>query len=157
MTTLRIPRGLWEDLEESVINQDRQFLIEVARSLGLPIKDVLRKCLIAKPVLIPYDTDVEVCPWSTLSQSKTLWFPCHRKRLAPTLPCCIHEKNRSNAKLTLELADLPRRIPVTRNKILYWIDPAGIEPPLHENGSIAEGRFILTRHRGVQVAIWTKS
>ena len=37
LVTFRIPRGLWRDLEETVIQQDRQFLSEVARQLGLPV------------------------------------------------------------------------------------------------------------------------
>ena len=36
---LRIPHGLWKDLEDTVIQQDRQFLTEVARNLGLPVKE----------------------------------------------------------------------------------------------------------------------
>jgi hypothetical protein len=156
MTSLRIPRGLWDDLEESVIKQDRAFLIEVARSLGLPVQDVLRKCLGGAPTSVPvlwmhdYQGDIDICPWATLQGS--LWFPCQRKRLSPNLPCCVHERDKG--RLTSDLVGLLRRIPVRHKRHIYWVDPAGEEPPLKEDGSVAEGSFLIRKHKGQTIAVY---
>jgi len=156
MSSLRIPRGLWDDLEESVIKQDRAFLIEVARSLGLPVQDVLRKCLGGAPTSVPvlwmhdYQGDIDICPWAT--QRGSLWFPCQRKRLSPNLPCCVHERDKG--RLMSDLAGLLRRIPIKHKGRIYWVDPAGEEPPLKEDGSVAEGSFLITKHKGEKIAIY---
>jgi hypothetical protein len=156
--TLRIPQGLWNDLETSIIKKDQQFLKEVARSLGLPIQDVLRKCLTGKPTQVPVlwmnHDDPQQCPWYTSRGS--LWFPCQRKRLSPNLPCCIHERPSENTCLNTDpiLQSAIRRIPVTRNKCLYWVDPQS-GSALHENGMLdSSGIFIITLFKGKRIAIW---
>jgi hypothetical protein len=157
---LRIPKGLWDDLEASVIQQDRQFLTEVAKTLGLPVQDVLKKCLgpttTNVPVLWMHRSDAgDACPWWT--RFGTLWKPCQRSRLSPTQPCCIHERPTSQHMLQKDerLQSLSSRIPVKRKGILYWVDPDGIAPPLHEDGSVEkDGNFQFVQFKGKQIAIW---
>ena len=155
--SLRIPRGLWDDLETSVIKQDRQFLTEVARSLGLPVQDVLRKCLVGRPTCVPTlwlnHDDPEGCPW--YSARGSLWFRCERKRLSPNLPCCVHERPSHHNKLKTDpvIQEAVRYLPVLRQGVLYWVSPDGYA--VHEDGSPKEGGiFILTTHKGKRIAIW---
>lgn len=150
-TTLRVPRGLWNDLEQSIIKQDRQFLSEVARSLGLPLHEVLRKIgptASTIPVLWQQnDVDPMRCPWYTLRGS--LWTRCSRYRLVPTLPCCVHERPGSHYKLMSGLKELERARPVRRGGQLFWVRQDG--SALDEAGEeVGGGRFIL----GLKIARW---
>lgn len=154
--SLRIPRGLWDDLETSVIKQDRQFLTEVARSLGLPVQDVLRKCLVGRPTCVPTlwlnHEDPERCPW--YSARGSLWFRCERKRLSPNLPCCIHERPGQHNLLGTDpvILNAVRRVPVKHEDTLYWVGPDG--SALYEDGTPKEGTFILTTFKDRRIAIW---
>jgi hypothetical protein len=162
--TLRIPKGLWKDLEETVIQQDRQFLTEVARTLGLPVTETLRRCLgtgtaTPIPVLwIPHQHEEESrCPW--WSAAGALWRPCQRLRIAPTLPCIHHECTSKENRLASDpfILGLPKRWPVRFRDQLLWADPEGLEPALHEDGRPElEGRFRFTEHQGRRVAIFIK-
>jgi len=160
METLRIPKGLWEDLETSVIAQDRQFLIEVARSLGLPVQEVLRKCIRPVPTSVPvlwYTNTVDQCPW--YSARGSLWFPCVRQRLSATLPCCVHERPGDYLhKSDPLILGATQWISVRRKNIIYWVDPTGKEAPLTEDGRpVTEGTFRLSTFRGKKIALWTAS
>ncbi len=164
--TLRIPKGMWDDLEQSVIQQDRLFLTEVARSLGLPVQEVIRKCLgtsgasTVVPVLWmpPESDDAECCPWWEC-HGEGLWRRCPRARLSPTMPCYMHERF-TPCPLTRLQSDpyikaLPWRIPWRRDGTLYWIDPDRKTYPLHEDGRI-ESNYLcrVIDHRGTQTVLW---
>jgi hypothetical protein len=172
---MRIPRGLWADLEETVIQQDRQFLSEVARSLGLPVPEVLRKCLgtggtsTPCPVLWAPTTFLEggeevrpTCPWWEC-HGGSLWRPCPRIRLSPSLPCAIHERCVPCPLTRLgndpELVSLPRMLPATKGEgePLYWYDPAEVLPTLSEDGRPVEGRRLvrITAPDGSSVLTWS--
>ena len=159
--TLRIPRGLWKDLEETVIQQDRQFLTEVARTLGLPVAEVLRKCLgssgTPQPVLwtSSADGDEETqCPVWTLRGF--LWKPCARVRLSPTKCCPLHEPIPLNGRLANDIKDLPVRIPVQHEGTLYWFHKGS--PLLHEDGTIVTaGTLRSIDFRGAQILAWVPS
>lgn len=157
--TLRIPRGLWHDLEESVYQQDRQFLTEVARSLGLPPADVIRRCLgvmgqqTAVPVLwTPAQPELPAaCPyWDCHGDG--LWRRCPRIRLSSTLPCSHHERVTCGVPRTALDSDpmiqsLPWRTPVRWCGVLYWVDPTGVAPPFNEEGGVADCQFKRVRDR----------
>jgi hypothetical protein len=151
LQTLRIPRGLWADLEETVIQQDRQFLSEVARSLGLPVAEVLRRCLgTGAPTSIPVlwtdpTTDPCACPWWEC-HGDGLWRRCPRQRLSATLPCPIHERSTpcpmSRPDKDPVIRALRRVVPVLWNDELFWVDPSGVEPAFREDGTTdTEGTF----------------
>lgn len=176
--TLRIPKGLWADLEETVIQQDRQFLTEVARSLGLPVPEVLRRCLgtgattpipvlwIPSPPSPDQEEITDTCPWWSSTPNGALWRPCHRPRMAPMLPCCRHEGVASSVSSgsTYRLASdpfikaLPKRWPVRFRSVIIWADPDGIEPAIYEDGCPElEGRFRFIQHRGKRIALFIKN
>lgn len=145
MLTLRIPRNLWKDLEETVIQQDRQFLSEVARSLGLPVPEVLRRCLGTgapqpMPVLWcrPDSEEPACCPWWE-RHGDGLWRRCPRLRIADTLPCAIHERNVPCPLARLDsdphIRALGWRVPVRHDGVLYWVDPDGAAAPFTEDGT----------------------
>ena len=164
MQTLRIPRGLWNDLEETVIQQDRLFLTEVARSLGLPLQEVLRRCLGTGapqpcPVLwMPLNTqEPDACPWWECHGS--LWRRCPRVRLSPTLPCAIHERCTPCPLARLDddpvIRALPWRIPVRVGNRCLWVDPTGQAPTLREDGyPETEGVVRWITHRGARIPAW---
>ena len=146
LETLRIPRGLWNDLQETVIQQDRQFLTEVARSLGLPIQDVLKRCLgsgvsTALQTLVGDDTE-STCPWSV--KTGGLWSPCTRLRQSPTSACYIHANaQRSDSVCLTEdpaMSAIPTAIPISFENRIYWWCPSDLEVPVYnEDGSPASG------------------
>jgi hypothetical protein len=166
--TLRIPRSLWADLEETVIQQDRQFLTEVARSLGLPVQEVLRTCLgttgarTQVPVLwagpkTEDDCD-ECCPWWE-QHGDGLWRRCPRLRLSSTMPCVIHERTTQGGMARLNsdpyIQGLSFVIPVWWNEALYWVDPDCKAPPFREDGSVVtEGTFRRVTLDGERVWVW---
>ena len=168
--TLRIPKESFNDLTDTLIQFDRQFLTMVASSLGLPVAEVLRRCLgtgAATPIPVlwishPYpneegDEEESKCPWWTATGA--LWRPCQRLRLAPTLPCIHHECISSTSRLGSDpfILGLPKRWPIRFRDQLLWGDPTGIEPALHEDGRPElEGRFRFTQHQGRRVAIFIK-
>ena len=151
--SLRIPRGLWHDLEDSVYQQDRQFLTEVARSLGLPPADVIRRCIgtMGESKVVPLlwapptSTAPATCPyWECHGDG--LWRRCPRIRLSDTLPCAQHERTTAGTPHTkhatdAELAAMPWRTPVRYEGDLYWVDPTGIAPPYNEQGFVVDCQF----------------
>jgi hypothetical protein len=163
--TLRLPRSLWQDLEETVIQQDRQFLTEVARTLGLPVPEVLRRCLgsgAPQPVPILWTNPVEVggppevCPWWEC-HGEGLWRRCPRLRLSSTLPCQIHERCTPCPLARLDSDPVIRALPVVQpvrwEGSLYWINPADPDiPPFREDGTVDSlGRFQRIHFRGEHV------
>ena len=174
LLTLRIPRGLWADLEETVIQQDRQFLSEVARSLGLPVPEVLRKCLgtgapqpcpvLWAPAAFMGEEPAahNTCPWWELHGA--LWRPCPRLRLSPCLPCQIHERCVPCPLTRLgsdpDMATLPRLKPA-RDKatgLLYWYDPADKLPTCTEDGRpLGDRRLITIQVQSRPILTWAKA
>jgi hypothetical protein len=148
---LRIPRGLWNDLEETVIQQDRQFLTTVARELGLPVNDVLRRCLgMGAPQPVPVlwgtpdlDSTTDLCPWWEC-HGQGLWRRCPRLRVAATMPCQIHERCTPCPLSRLDSDPEMRRmswvIPLRVGEVLYWVDPENRLPPRNEDGSLCTTR-----------------
>ena len=163
--TLRIPRGLWEDLQSTVLQQDRQFLTEVARTLGLPVPEVLRRCLgagapTAVPLLWsdPKTDEPDQCPWWEC-HGDGLWRRCPRLRLSATLPCQIHERCTPCPLARLHsdevIQAMPFYMPVRRGALLYWVDPTGVAPPYREDGTVeTEGRFKSIGVRGGAAREW---
>lgn len=166
--TLRLPRSLWQDLEETVIQQDRQFLTEVARTLGLPPSEVLRRCLgTGAPQVVPIlwanpleaGTVPEVCPWWEC-HGEGLWRRCPRLRLASTLPCQFHERCTPCPRARLDSDPIIRALPVVQpvrwQGSLYWISPADPDiPPFREDGTVdLDGNFRQIGFRGEKV--WTR-
>jgi len=154
--TLRMPRGLWADLEESVIQQDRQFLTEVARTLGLSVPDVLKKCLgtgAPQTVCLIGDPseDLGCCPWWNRSIDG-MWSPCIRRRLTQSSPCQLHTKASPSSRLSSHLAALPRLQPVNYKGENYWVSDD--HDTYREDGSFEptlEFRFI--EHRGHRICV----
>ena len=140
---MRIPRGLWKDLEESVIQQDRQFLTEVARSLGLPVGEVLRKVLgTGAPQLVQVLTateDADHCPWWDRI-GEGLWRPCSRQRMSATQPCQIHATAgpTSGRRLGVDahVVNLPSLTPVSYEGVIYWVSDDPDACVFREDGMI---------------------
>ena len=154
--TLRLPRGLLNDLEETVIHQGRQFLTDVARSLGLPAKDVIRVCLgTGAPQIIPVlwgsTKEEKQCPWWDL-YGEGLWRRCPRRRLTATHPCQIHAATATAAascRLDTDpfIKALPVYHPVRHAGVIYWIDRSHPAVAYTEDGRQTTG-FCWANHRG---------
>jgi hypothetical protein len=165
--SLRIPRGLWNDLEETIIHQDRQFLTEVARSLGLPVPEVLRRCLgTGAPQIVPLlwsdpkTDEPDQCPWWEC-HGDGLWRRCPRLRLSATLPCQIHERCTPCPLARLHsdpvIQDLPFFLPVRMGDRLYWVDPTGVGSPYREDGTVeTEFTFRRITHKGRRIWVRVK-
>jgi len=131
METLRIPRGLWNDLEETVIAQDKQFLRMVAKELGLNPNDVIQKCLGKTgetkriPCLLAGEEVESLCPWFTRGGPLDLvWTPCGRLRMSATTACPIHKHSRPSSCCALNssptIQALPTLTPILYQESLYW-------------------------------------
>jgi hypothetical protein len=140
---LRLPRGLWEDLEKTVIIHDRAILTMIARDLGLPVKEVLQKCLGSsgspQAVLIAADT-LDPCPWLD-RHGDGLWIPCHRQRIHPSRPCQFHERPGLNSSLLIGHS-LGKAFPVSYKGRIYWTSDEPDADVFHEDGTLeTELRF----------------
>jgi len=168
LQTLRLPRGLWADLEETIIMQDRQFLSEVARSLGLPVADVLKKCLgtgnpQAVAVLLGASTEDDgCCPW-WMRSAGGMWAPCTRLRLTPSTPCQLHQHTKVGPTACLgsdaRLTTLPTLQPIRYKNEIYWVSDDPDAYIYREDGSIessVEFKFIDHRDQRICVAFATK-
>ncbi len=166
LVTFRIPRGLWRDLEETVIQQDRQFLSEVARQLGLPTQEVLRRCLgngAAQPVPVLWmqkGPSPCACPWWE-RHGDGLWRRCPRLRLSSTLPCQVHERCTPCPLARLDsdphIQALPFMQPVSHEGRVYWYDPTGGSPLFREDGTVeTEGSIRFINHQGERVPVWQR-
>jgi hypothetical protein len=178
--TLRLPRGLWRDLEETVIQQDRQFLTFMARELGLPVQEVLRRCLgtgapQAVPVLwMPHTATEEVdeeededgvassaaiCPWWEC-HGDGLWRRCPRLRLSATLPCQIHERCTPCPRARMDhdphLADIPVYKPIRHKGRLYWFDPTDSAAPVYAEDGTREPGVCIRKVRSSEepMLVW---
>jgi hypothetical protein len=154
LETLRIPRGLWADLEQTVIQQDRQFLTEVARTLGLDPKEVLRKCLgtsgtsTAVTCLIGEDTE-SLCPFYYRSPESYLWTPCCRIRTSKTTPCALHTFAAPGTLLIHKDSPAFTCLPVVEavsfQEKIYWVlfDEARKQTTMvfNEDGTLSSIRF----------------
>jgi len=153
LQTMRIPRGLWTDLEETVIHQDRQFLTEVARTLGLPVAEVLKKCLIPEKVacLVGEPTE-DKCPWWQRS-TEGMWRSCGRLRLTPATPCQLHHHAKADAqtRLASDLSDLPKLTPVTYEGVIFWCPDDPDAHTYREDGTISSLEFKYIEHRGIRI------
>lgn len=135
--TLRLPRGLLQDLEETIIQQDRQFLTEVGLSLGLnraEIAGMMRQVLgtgASQPMPVLWATSADTpafCPWWEC-RGEGLWRRCPRHRISPSLPCCIHERSVPCPLTRLDtdpfLQELPHLQPVSHRGRLFWTSSDG--------------------------------
>jgi len=166
-TTMRIPRGLWKDLEESVIQQDRQFLTEVARSLGLPVGEVLRKVLgTGGSQLVHVLTsaeDADRCPWWDRI-GDGLWRPCARQRMTSAQPCQIHTRPPPTSSPPYRLGvdnhmeSLPILSPVLHEGIVYWMSETHNTPVFREDGIIVHDlTFKRITFRGDRIWVAVKT
>lgn len=170
LETLRIPRGLWADLEQTVIQQDRQFLTEVARTLGLPVAEVLRKCLgtsgasTAIACLVGEETE-SMCPFYFRSLDSYLWSPCTRIRTSATTPCALHIFAIPSPILIHRDAPAFKCLPVvtavTFNEKVYWVlfDKAGDKTKMvfNEDGTLEESLYFKwIRFKGERVLALAK-
>ena len=160
---LRLPRGLWEDLEQTIIQQDRQFLTELARALGLPVPEVLRRVLgTGAPQTVPVLTAAAGaagrCPWWQ-HHGDGLWRRCCRQRLSSTLPCAIHERSVPCPLTRLDTDPFIRALPVLQparmDGRLLWYDPDGLLPTMNEDGTVAtDGQIRLVDLNGRRKPTW---
>jgi hypothetical protein len=163
LQTLRVPKGLWTDLETTVIQQDRAFLTEVARDLGLPVADVLRRCLgtgaphqIAVLSGSPSD-DPGCCPWWSRTDDGC-WMPCKRLRLAPTSGCQQHMHTKASEQQRLgsdpHLVALPVLQPFRYEGEVFWYLPGF--SVYREDGRIEPTRsFKVVDFRGQRLWVCT--
>ena len=147
---MRIPRGLWADMETTIIQQDRQFLTDVATALGLPVAPVLKHCLgsgASQPVLIG-DADTDRCPWWV--QQGYLWRRCPRQRLTDTSPCSVHA--RSTVDCCFDMKDIPVAKPYRYEGSIYWVaSPTSV---FREDGSVEPSlRFKQVEFKGAPLTV----
>jgi hypothetical protein len=153
---LRMPKGLWADLEETIIQQDRQFLSEVARSLGLPVAEVLKRCLgSGAPQAVLLGSSEDTCPWWSRS-AEGLWQPCRRLRLNPTAPCSVHTSTKPSPHCCLgsddRLSTIQEANPLLWDGTVYWSTPEGT---FREDGVRVDLTFKRIQHQGSYM--WVKS
>lgn len=135
--TLRIPRGLWKDLEDTIIESDKKFLEEISRTLGLNKNEVFAHCGYGKggggerksiPCCIlgieQDDSDEKLrCPW--YSKIGHIWEPCIHLRMSESTPCPLHIFTNPSNKYALRNSPFIQSLPVVQkifyNDDLYWV------------------------------------
>lgn len=144
LQTLRLPRGLWEDLEQTIISWDRMYLTEVARELNLPVQEVLRRILgtgSAQKVAVLMAADsLDTCPWYDCL-GDGLWRPCARQRMTATGPCQFHERPGSLSKLDVDVLSLGLGVvtPYRYKGRIYWSSEEPGSPVFREDGTLETG------------------
>jgi hypothetical protein len=155
----KMPKGLWTDFEETIIQQDRQFLTEVARNLGLPVPEVLRRCLgIGSPqAILVGEDETDACPW-WIRQGYGLWRPCSRQRLTATTPCHFHTRSTPNHEQCIgtdpRLAAITEAKPMNWNGEIYWVTDTDT---YHEDGRLSSVKFKQIDHRGSPLYVAVKN
>jgi hypothetical protein len=155
----KMPKGLWTDFEETIIQQDRQFLTEVARGLSLPINEVLRRCLgTGSPqAILVGDVETDACPWWT-RHGDGLWRPCNKYRLTVTTPCHLHTQSQSSHEQCLgsdpRLASIKTATPMNWNGEIYWTTDTDT---YHEDGRLSSIKFKQIDHRGTPMYVAVKN
>lgn len=140
MTTqsVRMPYGLWDDLQEALIIQGRAWLKEVARELGLPAADLILLCIgksgVPQAVLIAAEPQ-EQCPWFNCL-GDGLWYPCQRQRLRPTAPCQFHERPSDQIHCSLSVDGLGFVYPYSFNGKIYWTADEPDAAVFREDGTV---------------------
>ena len=167
--TLRLPRGLLQDLEETVIQQDRQFLTEVGLSLGLSraeITGMIRQVLgtgALQPMPVLWATSATTpnfCPWWEC-RGDGLWRPCPRHRISPSLPCAIHERSVPCPLTRLDsdpiIKDLPQLQPISHRGRMFWISPDATIC-YNEDGTIpTDGAIRFINRKGERVPVFAST
>jgi hypothetical protein len=156
-THLRLSRELVNDLNDTIIQMEIQFLKEVARDLGLPIQEVLKRCMGmgAMQAMLIGDDETEPCPWWSRS-ADGLWQPCRRLRLTPTTPCSVHASTKPSSHCCLgsddRLTTVQEAIPLLWEGTVYWSTP---EATFREDGVCVPLTFKRIQHQGAYM--WVKS
>jgi len=156
---LKMPKGLWTDFEETIIQQDRQFLTEVARGFALPVAEVLRRCLgIGSPqAILVGEDETDSCPWWT-KQGDGLWRPCGRRRLTATTPCHLHTRSTPSLQQCLgsepHLSTIEEARPMSWKGEVFWVTDTDT---YHEDGRLASIKFKQIEHRGKPVYVAVKN
>ena len=138
MTTLRMPRGLWDDFESTVIRQDSAWLTHVAREVGLPPAEVIRKVLgTGAPQLALISAEpLDPCPWYT-RLGAGLWMPCKRQRIRPAGPCQFHERPTPNTSISVD--GVGKVKPYLFNGRIYWSSEEPDADIFREDGTLETG------------------
>ena len=153
---LRMPRGLWADLEDTIIQQDRAFLSEVARALGLPVAEVIKRCLGtgAPQAVLVGDDEAGGCPW--WEKTELLWRPCSRRRLTATSPCPVHTHSKPSPTLCLgsddRLAAVEQATAFLWDGDLYWCSPIS-GTTVREDGTLVPFTFKQIEHQGSPIFV----
>jgi hypothetical protein len=142
------------DLEETVIQQDRQFLSEVARTLGLPVAEVLKRCLgTGSPqIMLIGDEETGQCPW--WEKTGLLWHPCGRLRLTATTACHVHVHSKPSQHCCLgsddQLATIEEAQPFLWKGVVYW---ATSDTTVREDGAVVPFTFKQIEHEGSSIYV----
>ena len=137
------------DLEETVIQQDRQFLTEVAKALGLPPAEVIKRCLGtgAPQTMLIGEEDTGLCPW--WDKTGLLWRPCFRLRLTETTACSVHIHSKPSQQCCLgsddRMAIIQEATPLLWKGTLYWSTP---DTTVREDGTPVPFTFKQIEHEG---------
>ena len=166
--TLRLPRGLLQDLEETIIQQDRQFLTEVGMSLGLSrpeIAAMIRQVLgTGAPQVLPAlwastADPATFCPWWEC-HGDGIWRKCPRHRISPSLPCPIHERAvpcpLTRLGMDPFIMNLPHFQPVSHKGRLFWVSSDGMAC-YNEDGTVpTDGaiRYIYRLSDGARIPVF---
>jgi hypothetical protein len=156
---MRVPRYLWSDFEETVIHHDSQFLKEVARSLGLPANEVIRRCLGtgAAAAILTGDIHTDRCAWWD-RYGGYLWRPCCRVRLTHSTACAVHMHSKPSHIVCLgsdsRITSLPIAHPYRWCGRLYWQTNTDPVATFREDGQREPSvSFIHVMFRGQRICV----
>lgn len=156
MIQIRIPRGLWDDLEQTVIYMDRQIVAAIARELGLNVAETIRRILgTGSPQLVMISAEpLDPCPWYDLVGG-TRWRPCIRQRMGPTRPCQFHERPGPKHALMVDAEEIE---PFIVDDRIYWTSDVKDNITYREDGTIeTEFKILFFNDDGVRCPILLKT
>jgi hypothetical protein len=92
----KVPRFLWENLESVLLAQSKRYVVELAKRLDIPEKELIRKVLPSGDSLkvIIQDTQSGSCQCKAYIQNDKLTVFCRKPVVYGTEFCALHRSKR---------------------------------------------------------------
>ena len=130
----RVPRWLWENFESVLLAQSKRYIVELAKRLGVPEKELVKRVLPRSDSIkvIIQDSQEECNQCKAYVQHNQLTVFCKKPVAYQSEFCTMHRNNRM-----MVLESTPRSIQKIRDRKEMeplWVDGHNV---IHSDGTIA--------------------